>query len=140
MKKPFETIDARLTNIECLLLDLKDSKNPNTNNTGREQLLTTKKSDKLLNLSIPIIYRIVKRETIYLLNNNSSYKNKANEKFTTKSDLKSKRNYHFQNLGKLLRLLIRLFITLHLFLGSLKQTLSSDIFKSVPCVTQELSN
>jgi len=62
MINPFETIDARLTNIECLLLDLK--RNPPTENVASEQLLTIKQAAELLSLSVPTIYGLVAKQEI----------------------------------------------------------------------------
>ena len=64
MNNPFETIDARLTNIECLLLDLKHFKTLNVNSSEIEQLLTIKQAAELLSLSVPTIYGLVQRAAI----------------------------------------------------------------------------
>ena len=62
MNNPFETIDARLTNIECLLLDLKHSQNLNSPDT--EQLLTIKQAAEFLSLTVPTLYGLVQRAAI----------------------------------------------------------------------------
>lgn len=58
------------------------------------------------------------------------YKLRNNQ--TPKPVQKSKKQNYFAKLNKLVKLLIQLLITLHLVLGSLKQTLSSNISQSIP--------
>lgn len=62
MSNPFETIDARLSNIENLLLDLKHSnleKHPES-----DQLLTISQAGLLIDLSVPTLYGYVSRNAI----------------------------------------------------------------------------
>jgi len=64
MNNPFETIDARLTNIECLLLDIKHAKTAITDNVAEDQLLTIKQAAELISLSVPTVYGLVSRKEI----------------------------------------------------------------------------
>lgn len=60
MKNPFELIDARLSNIETLLLDIKH--NPKQRPTELpEQPLSIKEAAELLTLSVPTIYSKVSK-------------------------------------------------------------------------------
>jgi excisionase family DNA binding protein len=59
MSNPFETIDARLSNIENLLLDLKQTSKSTANQPDPEQLLTIKQAAEMLCLSVPTIYGFV---------------------------------------------------------------------------------
>jgi len=63
MNNPFETIDARLSNIENLLLDLKHSEK-GVNQSQVDQLLTIKEAAEVLHLSVPTIYGYVSRNEI----------------------------------------------------------------------------
>lgn len=60
MSNPFEIINARLTNIEALLLDIKhepiSDKQPHQL-TDETDLLTPKETAKLLRISIPTLWR-----------------------------------------------------------------------------------
>ena len=60
MNNPFETIDARLKNIEYLILDLKYEKSQPEN----DKLLTIDKAAEFLNLSKPTLYRLVSERNI----------------------------------------------------------------------------
>ena len=62
MSNPFEIIDARLSNIENLLIDLKHSKNEY--HPESDQLLTIKEAADFLHLSVPTIYGYVSRNEI----------------------------------------------------------------------------
>ncbi len=64
MNNPFETIDARLTNIECLLLDIKHTQSPFENKKETDQLLTIKQAGEFISLSVPTIYGLVQRAAI----------------------------------------------------------------------------
>jgi hypothetical protein len=61
MNNPFETIDARLSNIENLLLDLKHSSNGHFP-TEVEELLTVKQAADFLSLSVQTIYGAIHRK------------------------------------------------------------------------------
>lgn len=63
MNNPFEKIDDRLNNIECLLAELKHSQNRNFNNCV-DELLTIKQAAVLLTLTTPTIYGLVQRREI----------------------------------------------------------------------------
>ena len=60
MNNPFETIDARLSNIENLLLEIKhtpkDSTQPET-----DELLTVQDTAKFLSLSVPTVYGLISK-------------------------------------------------------------------------------
>lgn len=59
MNNPFESIDARLKNIECLLLDIKYPKKETLPDT--EEFLTIHQAAELLNLAVPTLYSKVSR-------------------------------------------------------------------------------
>lgn len=63
MNNPFETINARLSNIENILLDLKHSESGSNQNEA-DQLLTIKEAAKILHLTVPTIYGFVSRSEI----------------------------------------------------------------------------
>ncbi len=56
MNNPFEVIDARLSNIENLLLDLKHQPTKVEPTEQPEQLLTVPEAAEFLNLKVPTIY------------------------------------------------------------------------------------
>lgn len=62
MSNPFENIDARLSNIETLLLDLKHSNREHL--PQGDQLLTIKETAEILHLSVATIYGYVSRNEI----------------------------------------------------------------------------
>jgi excisionase family DNA binding protein len=65
MGNPFEAIDARLTNIEALLLDLFSTKfNQDPHNNISEKLMTVSEAAELLSLATPTIYALVQRREI----------------------------------------------------------------------------
>ena len=59
MNNPFEIIDARLSNIENLLLDLRHLNNQPANQTGKDEVLTVKDAAAFLSLSVPTIYGLI---------------------------------------------------------------------------------
>lgn len=65
MTNPFELIEARLSNIETLLLDIKHVTN---NQTARQpesdKLLTIHQAAELVSLSVPTIYTLVSKAQI----------------------------------------------------------------------------
>lgn len=62
MNNPFEIIEARLSNIENLILDLKQPKKIEGEEKS-EQLLTVQEAAQFLNLTVPTIYsKVSKRE------------------------------------------------------------------------------
>jgi len=61
---PFDTIDARLSNIENILLDLKHASTNTDNKSETEKLLTIKEAGEFLHLSIPTLYSYVSRSAI----------------------------------------------------------------------------
>ena len=64
MNNPFETIDARLSNIENLILSIKYPEKPKDISETDDQLFTIKQAAKFLNLSVPTLYGYVHRAEI----------------------------------------------------------------------------
>ncbi|TND07944.1 MAG: DNA binding domain-containing protein [Bacteroidetes bacterium] len=64
MNNPFENIDARLSNIENLLLDLKHKAPQSTKNSENEELMTVQDAAAFLKLSVPTIYGLTQRAEI----------------------------------------------------------------------------
>lgn len=64
MNNPFEVIEARLSNIENLILDLKHTPTATGNQPDSKQLLNVKEAAKFLNLSAQTIYLMVSRGDI----------------------------------------------------------------------------
>jgi len=60
MHNPFENIDARLRNIEALLLDLKHPDSP-VMNPEADQLFSTSQAADFLKLAKPTVYSMVSR-------------------------------------------------------------------------------
>jgi excisionase family DNA binding protein len=63
MNNPFETIDARLCNIESMLLDIKHKEHPHPTPEA-DQFLTIQQASELLNLSVPTLYGYSQRHEI----------------------------------------------------------------------------
>lgn len=61
MNNPFETIDARLSNIENLLLDLKHSTKEIVPQSEQDELLTVQAAADFLSLSVPTIYGLISK-------------------------------------------------------------------------------
>ena len=64
MNNPFEVIEARLCNIETLLLDLKHKPKEQGYQQEGEQLLTIQQAGEMLNLTVPTLYGYVQRAEI----------------------------------------------------------------------------
>ncbi len=64
MNNPFETIDARLSNIETLLLDLKHTAKESGKETETDELLTVQDAAKFLSLSVPTIYGLISKNEL----------------------------------------------------------------------------
>lgn len=64
MNNPFELLDARLSNIESLLLDLKHSANNPISGSDTNDLLTIQQAGEFLHLSIPTLYLKVSKSEI----------------------------------------------------------------------------
>ncbi len=63
MNNPFDTIEARLSNIETLLLDLKHAPEEQSEQALSGELLTVQDAANFLSLSVPTIYsKVSKRE------------------------------------------------------------------------------
>lgn len=61
MINPFETIDARLSNIESLLLDLKHSAPKSEKQNDPDELLTVQGAAEFLSLSVPTVYGLISK-------------------------------------------------------------------------------
>lgn len=64
MNNPFEVIEARLNNIETLLLDLKHTPKEQGEQPETDELLTVQQAAELLNLSVPTLYGYTQRAEI----------------------------------------------------------------------------
>lgn len=64
MNNPFESIEARLNNIESLLLDIKHNKKEPTPNTPEDELLTVPQAAEFLQLTVATIYSKVSRQEL----------------------------------------------------------------------------
>lgn len=61
MSNPFEVIDARLSNIETILLDLKHTPREQVDHSGKDELLTVQDTAKFLSLSVPTVYTLISK-------------------------------------------------------------------------------
>ena len=61
MNNPFEQIEARLSNIETLLLDIKHDNKSAPVSSDQENFLTVKEAATFLRLSVPTIYTMTSR-------------------------------------------------------------------------------
>jgi excisionase family DNA binding protein len=61
MSNPFEVIDARLSNIETILLDLKHTPREQVDHSGKDELLTVQDTAKFLSLSVPTVYSLISK-------------------------------------------------------------------------------
>ena len=64
MNNPFEIIDARLSNIESLLLDLKHNSQEPTLSLEKDELLTVRDAAQFLSLSVPTIYGLISKSEL----------------------------------------------------------------------------
>ncbi len=64
MNNPFEVIEARLNNIETLLLDLKHLPKEQGEQPKTDELLTVQDTAKFLSLSIPTVYSLISKGEI----------------------------------------------------------------------------
>jgi excisionase family DNA binding protein len=60
MNNPFEPINERLSNIEALLLELKNTPR-NSEVTEKDELLTVEETAKFLSLSVPTVYGLISK-------------------------------------------------------------------------------
>jgi len=67
MNNPFESIEARLNNIETLLLDLKHNPLEQSTQTEKDELLTVQDAAKFLSLSVPTIYGLISKGNIPMM-------------------------------------------------------------------------
>ena len=61
MNNPFEVIEARLNNIETLLLDLKHTPKEQSAQPEADELLTVQQTAKFLSLSVPTVYGLISK-------------------------------------------------------------------------------
>jgi excisionase family DNA binding protein len=61
MNNPFELIEARLNNIETLLLDLKHTSKEQGEQLETDELLTVQDTAKFLSLSVPTVYTLISK-------------------------------------------------------------------------------
>ncbi len=61
MSNPFDTIDARLSNIESLLLDISLQSTKQPPKPEQDQLLTVQQAAEFLTLSVPTIYGLISK-------------------------------------------------------------------------------
>lgn len=61
MNNPFEVIEARLNNIETLLLDLKHLPKEQGEQPETDELLTVQDTAKFLSLSVPTVYTLISK-------------------------------------------------------------------------------
>jgi excisionase family DNA binding protein len=61
MNNPFEVIEARLNNIETLLLDLKHTQKEQGEQPEIDELLTVQDTAKFLSLSVPTVYTLISK-------------------------------------------------------------------------------
>ena len=61
MNNPFEVIEARLSSIESLILDLKHQPTEANQTNATEQLLTVQEAAEFLNLKVPTLYTKVSK-------------------------------------------------------------------------------
>jgi len=61
MNNPFEIIEARLSNIETLLLDLKHPPKENITTEPQDEFLTIQEAAEFLSLAVPTIYSKVSK-------------------------------------------------------------------------------
>lgn len=61
MNNPFEVIEARLNNIETLLLDLKHPPRERGKQSETDELLTVQDTAKFLSLSVSTVYALISK-------------------------------------------------------------------------------
>lgn len=61
MNNPFEVIEARLSNIETLILDLKHQPKEQGSLLDADELLTVQDTAKFLSLSVPTVYGLISK-------------------------------------------------------------------------------
>lgn len=64
MNNPFEVIEARLNNIETLLLDIKHKPKEQGLKTDTDELLTVQDTAKFLSLSVSTVYGLIHKGEI----------------------------------------------------------------------------
>jgi excisionase family DNA binding protein len=61
MNNPFEVIEARLNNIETLLLDIKHNPKEQGQQAETDELLTVQDAAKFLSLTVPTVYGLISK-------------------------------------------------------------------------------
>jgi len=64
MNNPFEVIEARLNNIETLLLDLKHTPKEQGEQPEADELLTVQDTAKFLSLSVTTVYGLISKDAL----------------------------------------------------------------------------
>jgi excisionase family DNA binding protein len=64
MNNPFEVIEARLNNIETLLLDIKHNPKEQGQQAETDELLTVQDAAKFLSLSVPTVYGLISKSEL----------------------------------------------------------------------------
>lgn len=64
MNNPFEVIEARLSNIETLLLDLKHPPQKQGEQPEKDELLTVQDAAKFLSLSVATVYSLISKSEL----------------------------------------------------------------------------
>ena len=64
MNNPFEAIDTRLSNIESILQEIRQSPKDNVKQAEADELLTVQDAAKFLSLSVPTVYGLISKGDI----------------------------------------------------------------------------
>jgi excisionase family DNA binding protein len=64
MSNPFDAIDARLSNIETLLHEIKQTPKDRAKEANTDELLTVQDAAKFLSLSVPTVYGLISKGDI----------------------------------------------------------------------------
>ena len=64
MNNPFEAIDARLSNIESILQEIKLNPTVTEKQTDKDDLLTVKQAAEFLSVSVPTVYGLIAKGEI----------------------------------------------------------------------------
>ena len=70
MTNPFDAIDARLSNIENLLLEIRHEPQTQAKSKPQEEILTVPEAASFLNLAIPTVYSLVSRGDLPVMKKN----------------------------------------------------------------------
>ena len=70
MTNPFEVIDARLSNIENMLLEIRHEPQLRENGKASDDLLTIKEASDFLSLKVPTLYSLISRGDLPVMKKN----------------------------------------------------------------------